>query len=97
MKKIKIEINEETVNYIEALGYEVTARKNLLQDMIASGIALNDDAKKIFDDYHKEYVAFTAQFEMAKKKLEDEYLGGKKCSWNLDYSTRILTAEIAED
>ncbi len=94
---IEIEVNDELSTYIESLGYEVTARKNLLQDMITSGVILKDDAKKIFDEYHKEYVEFTAQFEMAKKKLEEEYLNGKKANWSLNYSTRILTAEILED
>ena len=92
-KKIEVVIPEKMSDYIEGLMYEVNARKNLVAFCIERGMDLDGE---IFKRYHKEYVDFTAQYELAKKEMESiyvlpEYPGAK---WRLDFATQTLYIEV---
>lgn len=94
MKKITVE-NQEIINHLEALGYEVNARKELLSYMAQAGVPLSDAA---FQDYHREYEECFARYELAKAELEKLYVqplapDGRKLTWRLDYAARELTVQ----
>lgn len=89
----KIIIPQDVSNYIEGLMYEVNARKDLVAFCIDRGISIDSD---VFQRYHKEYVDFSAQYEMAKKEMESTYIMPKhpNCKWNLDFSTHTVVVEV---
>lgn len=95
MKKIKIE-NQELINYMESLSYEVAARRDVITFMLSNQM---DTSSTQFQAYHKEYLEFFAQLETAKGQLEKDYvLPNSKghVTWSLDYGTATLTiTEIA--
>ena len=90
---IEVVIPKEMSNYIEGLMYEVNARKNLVAFCIERNIDTNSE---IFQRYHKEYVDFTAQYELAKKEMEKEYIVNKypNCNWKLDFATHTVSVEV---
>lgn len=93
MKKIIVE-NEDLCSYLESLGYEVQARKDLLSYMVQQGVNISEPA---FKEYHKEYTEFTAQYETAKNEFEKTVVtpvtGNVKAQWNLDFGSRELTIQ----
>lgn len=92
-EKIEVVIPEKMSDYIEGLMYEVNARKNLVAFCIERGMDLEGE---VFQRYHKEYVDFTAEYEMAKKEMEREYIVSKypNCTWRLDFGTHTVTVEV---
>lgn len=94
MKKITIQ-NENVVNFLESLSYEVNSRKDLMSYMIQSGVKPTDDA---FKDYHKEYQDYFVQYQAAKDEFEKEYVRpfGTNLTWNLNFSSKELTVEGVE-
>ena len=93
MNKIEVVIPEKMSDYIESLQYEVNARKNLVAFCLERNMSLDNETYK---KYHKEYVDYTAQFELAKKEMEKEYILPKypKAKWALDFSTHTLSIEV---
>lgn len=86
---MEIIINEKMRDYLEALHYEVESRKELI------AFALERDIKHTpsFDEYQKEYREVCAEYELAKKELEKEYLVGKcegYTGWRLDFESGVL-------
>ena len=92
-EKIEVVIPEKMSDYIEGLMYEVNARKNLVAFCIERGMDLEGE---VFQRYHKEYVDFTAEYEMAKKEMEREYVSSKYpgSKWRLDFATQTLHIEV---
>lgn len=92
-EKIEVVIPEKMSDYIEGLMYEVNARKNLVAFCIERGMDLEGE---VFQRYHKEYVDFTAEYEMAKKEMADTYVVPEypNCNWQLDFATHTLTIEV---
>lgn len=101
MRNIKIEINQDTVNYIERLHYEVDQRKDIIQRLIESH-ANDEDATVLtspaFKAYSSELSEFVAEYENAKAELQNKYipiyLNGHQINWTLDFSNRILNIDI---
>ena len=91
---VQVIVSEDMSNYIEGLMYEVNARKDLVAFCIERGMSLDGE---IFQRYHKEYVDFSAQYEMAKKELEKTYVQAEypNSKWRLDFPTHTLTIEVA--
>ena len=78
-------VPEELNNYIEALQYEVNARKDLCAYMIDHGMEGTDQ----FNKYHKEYIECFVNYNTAKDELTKMFnISG---AWNLDFETRELT------
>lgn len=82
---LKISIDEGFSNYLEKLAYEVGARKDLLSFMIES--KMNSE---LFDKYHDEYLEIYAEYQIAKQKLEEDYIkplmeDGKTYDWDLNF------------
>lgn len=93
MKKNVIIIPESVSDGIEALQYELNARKDLTAFCIERGIDIKSEA---FQRYHRELVEFTAQYELAKKDMEETYITpafGPNTKWRLDFTTHAVTVE----
>ncbi len=91
MKKITIE-NQEVINRLEALNYEVNSRKDLLSYLIQQGVKPTEPA---FQAYHQEFQDFFVQYETAKAGLEQAYVKplGDGLSWSLDFASHELTIQ----
>lgn len=93
-KVIKIE-NEEFVNLIEALHYEVNSRKDLIAFMLNSNMRTDTEA---YEKYNREYREFYIQYNEAKSKLEEMYVRTaveNPMNWNLDFNSGEVTIEYA--
>lgn len=93
MKIHEITIDQNTVNLLEALHYEVSSRKEVIHFMLTKpDPGFN---KELFDHYNKEYAEFYAQYDMAKTELQKTYipeeLKSKNITWNLDFNSCTLT------
>lgn len=88
---IKIEVNQDTVNYIQAISMECSSRQSLLNTISQ----LQGTASKAFKDYHKEYVEFDAEYQLIKERLQEIYIPKKlrdlPIDWSLDFQTNLLT------
>ena len=88
---------EEFCNYVESLMYETNARK----DVIAFMIDRNVDNKERFDQYHKEYLEFYAQYELVKQEIQktyvDEVYGDQAIRWNLNFQTQELEIDLKDE
>ena len=83
--------DEELVNKLEALNYEVNSRRDIIAFML-SGDYLRTEA---FAQYQQEYQNFYVQYDLLKKMLEDTYVkpllkDDQTVSWNLDFASGEL-------
>lgn len=89
-KIVKVE-NQELVNLIESLQYEVNARKELISFMLSTDMSMDTHA---FERYNKEYMDFYIQYNEAKNQLQKMYVYTaveNPISWNLDFETSEIT------
>lgn len=105
MRTLKIDINnEETINYIERLHYEVEQRKDIIQRLIEAH-ANDSDATVLtspaFKAYSTELSEFVAEYETAKQLFEEEYvpkyLEGHQYNWSLNFAAKQLQIDILCD
>ena len=94
-KTVIIKIDEEFSNYIEGLQLEVNARENIVKSILTTpGSGIN---KTLFDEYHKEYTDFKAEYDKAKEQIELQYMPeefkGHTVNWSLDFTTQEVTFE----
>ena len=75
----------ELIDYIESLGFEVEARRALIEAMLRQGADITGES---FRKYHDEYREF---FEAAKKEFEQKFVLPRAkeglLNWTLDYQT----------
>jgi len=94
MQTKEISINAETVNYIEGIHYELSARKDIIAFMLSNDMKTDTEA---FQQYQKELSEFYAKFNLAKKELESMYIPpewkGHEVNWTLDYVTGVMTIQ----
>ena len=89
-KIVKIE-NQDFINLIESLHYEVNSRKDLIAFMLNSNMRTDTEA---YERYNKEYMEFYIQYTEAKNKLEEMYVFTaveNPINWNLDFTTGEVT------
>lgn len=104
MRTLKVNVNEETVNYIERLHYEVEQRKDIVQRLIEAHANDLDAAvltSPAFKAYSSELSEFVAEYETAKQILQDEYipkyLKDHQINWNLDFQAKELQIDVLCD
>lgn len=77
MKKIIIKINQEQADYLQRLGVEVDS-KVFLMDRIFDNHSKDADLSiidsKLFKYYTKEYEEAFLEFELAKRKFQNDFL-----------------------
>lgn len=90
-KSVNIEINQETVNYIQSVSMEVSSRQTLLNTISQ----LQGVGSTAFKDYQKEFFAFDGEYQLIKERLQDIYIPTKlraaSVDWNLDFQTNLMT------
>ena len=88
----------ELIDYIESLGFEVEARRALIEAMLRQGADITGES---FRKYHDEYREFFVQFEAAKKEFEQKFVLPQAkdglLNWTLDYQTGEVTLTGGED
>lgn len=101
MRTIKINVNSDTVNYIERLHFEVEQRKDIIQRLIEAHAGDTDAAvltSPAFNVYSAELSDFVAEYELAKHELEEkfipDYLKGHQIQWQLDFANNQLKIDI---
>lgn len=87
---MKIIINDELCNHIEALQYEVESRKDVIVNVLAGAIHVSGD---LFEKYQDEYRKFFIEYNKAKQDMLDEYKVPANVGWNLDFRTKELVLE----
>lgn len=103
MNTFNINVNNETVDYMERLSFEVEGAKRIIKELLSdnnfnSTILENETFKKYNERYEEKFAAL----EIAKQHLERDYTPkvlkdeGVSFSWNLDYSTGIMTFTILD-
>lgn len=99
MKTIKVEINQETIDYLQRLHFEVEAHQDVIQRIIESHSAdQNADIleSKVFEKYSKRLSDLKAEYELAKQEVSNTYIPDEYkefAKWNIDFNTRIMTIE----
>lgn len=95
MKEVTFEIPEEIVSKLEALSFEIEARKSVIAEMLAQNMDISTDA---FAKYQKELVEFNVMFETLKGEVTEQYAdkveGGQR--WTIDYKSRLMTVTVAQ-
>lgn len=89
-KIVKVE-NQDFINFIESLHYEVNARKELISFIVSKDMGIDTDT---FKKYNKEYMEFYVQYNEAKNKLEEMYVRTaveNPKDWNLDFESGEIT------
>lgn len=91
IKTVKIEVNQETANYIQSVSMEVSSRQTLL-NTISQLQGVNSPA---FSDYQKEFFTFDGEFQLIKERLQEIYipesLRNAGINWDLDFQTNLIT------
>ena len=96
MKEIKrIVLEEEDLNYLQRLYYEVGARNNVITTLIENHAMDSNDAvltSPAFQTYNKQLSELTAEFEIAKQKIGQKYVpeefrSNNAAIWEADFST----------
>ena len=94
----KIKVNQETVDYLQRLHYEVECREDIIQRIIEAH-ALDEDAAVIrsvpFRKYQEELSELKAEYEFAKQEVTNQYIPDEvkkeNATWQLDFQTATLT------
>lgn len=100
MKTLNIEVNQDTVNLLQRLNYDVNSRRDTICYLIDQHKLDTDDSlltSKVFETYQSQLSAADAEYQLAKDELIRTYADAdimpKITYWNLDFVTGILTVE----
>lgn len=102
MKQIKINLTQETINYLQRLNYEVQTREEIITKLLEMHKDDNDDSlfvSKPFLKYSEELSRVKAEYELAKIEVEKLYVpkvlyGQHQYSWNIDFVTNEMTIDV---
>lgn len=97
-------IEDEMVDFLERMSYELEGSKRIIKELILE----NPDNPAMLDSetfkhYKAKYDEHNAQYEIAKKELQNKYIpkkiqdSGTLLKWNLDYDTAVLTVTVVGD
>lgn len=102
-KEIKFEVNQETVNLLQRLSYEVSSRRDTICYLLDQHKLDKDDTlltSKVFETYQKQLSSLDSEYQIAKDEMLRTYVCKdilpKIVNWNLDFSTGILLVEYTE-
>lgn len=99
MKETVIEIPKETVDYLQRLAYEQTARQGVIDYIITAHKADPDDSvlsSAVFTSYMHDLTEVTGEYEAAKAAIPVKFFQDLNVvEWNLDFTTRKATVKYA--
>ena len=95
MKTIIKNIPDAEITKMEALTYEIGARKDIIAFMIDKNMTDSDS----FNTYYNEYMKFYKEFDFAKNNISEKYVATEypNCVWNLNFYTRELEIYVNEE
>ena len=104
-KQIKINVAQDTVNYLQRLSYENKTREEIITRLLEEHKNDDDDSlfvSKPFLKYSEELSRIRAEYELAKSETEKLYLpkelyGVHKYNWSVDFATNEMTVDILCD
>ena len=96
MKETNLTVDEAVSAKLEALSYEIQARRSVVSEMLAQNM---DTDTKACERYQKELVEYPVAYETAKRELQKMYVDGIENAerWNLDFQTRTLTVTVSDE
>lgn len=102
MKKIEISVNQEMIDYLQRLNYEVFTREEVITKLLEMHKNDTDDSlftSKPFLKYSEELSRIRAEYEMAKSEAEklyvpEELYGKHLYNWTVDFSTNMMIVEV---
>lgn len=105
MKKVEINIAQETINYLQRLNFEVQTREEIIAKLLETHKDDADDSlftSKPFLKYSEELSRVKAEYELVKLEVEKLYIpselyGKHQYNWNIDFSTNIMTIDVLCD
>lgn len=99
-KTLKIEVNQETINMLQRLNYEVNARRETICYLLDQHKADKNDTlltSKVFETYQSQLSDLSAEYELAKDEMIRTYVDPaiipNIIKWNLDFNTGVLEIE----
>ena len=97
MKTYSIIANQETVDYLQRLFFDIKMRKDIIVTLLSSDEDVTE--KKPFVKYSKELASLECEYEEAKKELEKYYfpndlIGKHEYTWNLDFQTNEILLTV---
>ena len=104
MKRIYLNVSNETVDYLQRLDFEMAANRNIIT-AIFDQHKYDHDASILesapFRKYHDQYREMTAQWEIAKKNVPEtcfpEWLNKYQYNWYLDTIKKQFQIDIITD
>lgn len=104
MKHFEIQVNDEVLNYMERLSFELEGMKKVVKEIITDAqdnpLVLDGEGFKKYDQRYQER---NAAYEVAKQHIQNAYIPAtvqpKVARWDLNYSTGLLMfdADVSED
>lgn len=102
MKKIDINVTQETINYLQRLSFEIETRKEVIAKLIEMHKDDIDDSlfvSKPFLKYSEELSRVKAEYELAKTEAEKLYVpevlyGQHEYNWSIDFATNVMTIDV---
>lgn len=91
MRLLELDNKEELIFPLERASYEVRARRDICQFMVADGMANNENYKA----YYNEYLLYMKAYDKMKQDFQDNYIlpnVGKDFtgSWEVDFNTQEI-------
>jgi hypothetical protein len=101
-KQIKLNIEQEMINYLQRLNFEITTREEVITKLIEVHKDDTDDSlftSKPFLKYSEELSRVKAEYELAKIEAEKLYIpevlyGIHQYNWTIDFSTNEMTIDV---
>lgn len=94
------QIPNNVVDYLERLSFEVEGMKRVIKELIMEN-ASNPSflESETFQKYNERYELRNAAYEIGKNEMAQNFLPQDKTvlSWNLNFSTGILTYVIEQE
>lgn len=100
MVRFEVTINEEMVNLLERISFELEGQKRVIKELISenadNGRFMENQA---FIAFNKRYEEKNAEYEIAKQEVQSTYVPAallqadtkNDTEWSLDYRTQVLT------
>lgn len=101
MRKFTVKVDNEAVDYMERLAFEVEGMKAIVKEIITDAqnnpVVLEGEG---FKAYNAKYEERHSKYEVAKQDIQDRYIprevieANALSDWNLDFATGILTFRV---
>lgn len=102
MKKIEVIVEQEMINYLQRLNFEVYTREEIITKLLETHKDDVDDSlftSKPFLKYSEELSRIKAEYEIAKLEAEKIYIpnelyGQHQYNWSIDFTTNVMTIDV---